>query len=134
MGDVCMPEKRINHIHMKSHKLLLPRKQVPLANLLTYHCLKLWPCSCSNPIRHGVTGHLFSAASFLPRWEGLGHTACPVIPSPVQWNTLSRTPLSPFLGSTCSQLVASFNGLAVLGKAQPRLLHGVVLLQREGLS
>lgn len=66
MGEVSMPGKRNNHLHMESHRVLLPRKQVPLANLLTYHCLKLWPCHCSDAISHGVAGHLFSAASFLP--------------------------------------------------------------------
>lgn len=75
--EVTMPAKSNNHLHMMSCR-------VPLANLLTYHCLKPWPCCCSNAISHGVTGHLFSAASFLPKWEGLRHAPRPVIPSPVQ--------------------------------------------------
>ena len=60
-----MPEKRNNQFRVECHRVLLPRKQVPLANPLTYHCLKLWLCHCSNAISDGVTGHLFSAASFL---------------------------------------------------------------------
>lgn len=84
-----MPAKRNNRLHVKSHRVLLPRKQVPLANPVAYPCLKLWSCCCSNALSHGGRGHLFSAASFLPKWDGLGHTACPVILSPVPWDTPS---------------------------------------------
>jgi len=133
-GGHTHARKEKQHLHMDSHRVLLPRKQVPLASPLVYHCPKLWPCCCGNTTSHGVTGHLFSAVSFLPKWEGLGHAACPVIWSLVQRNTSSSTPLPPFLGSTCSQVAAPFNGPAVLGKTQPWILHEVVFLQRGGLS
>lgn len=46
----------------------------------------------------------------------------------------SSAPLLLFLGSTCSKFVASISGPPVLRKAQPQLLHGVVPLQKAGLS
>lgn len=83
---------------------MLWRKQLSLANPLTYRCLKLWPCHCSNATSHSVTGHLFSAASFLLTWEGLGHAACPVIPSSAQWDTPAVPLCSHFLAQPAAKL------------------------------
>lgn len=128
-----MPEKRNNQVHVESHRVLLPREQMPLASPMTYHFLKLWPCRCSNVISHGVTGHLFSAASFLPNWEAVGNVVRPVIPHPVQWDIPQQHPSAPIswvnLLPSCAKLWTCSSG-----KTQPWLCHGVVLLQREGLS